>query len=547
MALGDLPPRQKMINLMYLVLLCLLAMNVSKEILNSFLIINEGLERTIDNFEHKIEQTFDRFKRMNGDDSKKVGEFYKQAKTVKSKADEIDSYIHKLKKELYRVADNVEDTAVLNSMNLNNLENNDDQDIGAQVLIGADAANPKSADEEYSALRLKNMIEQFNNYLSGVIRDKALLLDLTIPLHSQVVNDVEEKWEIANFYHLPMAATITNLTRFQAAVRNSEADAMKELMRELGEEDFSFDTVSVKVLPRNGTYIAQGDSFKADVIVAAYSTTKEPKLVIGEVDTSGNQPAVLNGDTSNVLIEKGIATYSVKTSDLGQQNWGGVIKVQKPNGKWAKYKFSHSYMVARPTLVVSPKKMNVLYKGLKNPVDVSITGMPSENLSVRVMGGDCQVIKKGPGIYDIIPSESNRDSDVRLIVTSTDPMSTPIKPYAFRLKRVPKPIPFFGGKTGYAKMSRSQVRAGRYLSANLEDFVFALNYEVVSFKMSVSAGGDRSTTFISTSGRLTREMRNTLRSVRNGHKVSFYNIVAKMNTPNAVKRPLDGIIVITVQ
>ena len=126
------------------------------------------------------------------------------------------------------------------------------------------------------------------------------------------------------------------------------ADALKELMSEIGADDFSFDTLAVKVIPHNGTYITQGDSFKADVIVAAYSTTKNPKLVIGVVDTTGDQPEVKDGDTSAVKFEnRGIPTYGVKTSTLGEQTWGGIIKILKPNGKWAAYKFDHKYMVAK--------------------------------------------------------------------------------------------------------------------------------------------------------------------------------------------------------
>ena len=100
MSLGDLPPRQKMINLMYLVLLCLLAMNVSKEILQSFLIINEGLERTTENFESKINTTYDKFARMNADDPVKVGEFYEHAQELKKNADDIVEYIDAVKVEI---------------------------------------------------------------------------------------------------------------------------------------------------------------------------------------------------------------------------------------------------------------------------------------------------------------------------------------------------------------------------------------------------------------------------------------------------------------
>ena len=48
---GKETPRQKMIGLMYLVLMALLAMNVSKEIINAFVTLNNKIESSISNTE----------------------------------------------------------------------------------------------------------------------------------------------------------------------------------------------------------------------------------------------------------------------------------------------------------------------------------------------------------------------------------------------------------------------------------------------------------------------------------------------------------------
>lgn len=546
MSLGDLPPRQKMINLMYLVLLCLLAMNVSKEILHSFLIINEGLERTTDNFEHKIDQTYEKFKRMNADDPGKVGEFYEHAKELKVNADDIVEYIDGLKKVLIQTVDKKEEGLADSLYTLEHCDGKDNQDVGAMIMIGPEATKPFGPEVENSALKLKGKLDVFNKHLAEFIHEEELVADMQIPLESQKVHDVVEEWEIANFYHLPMAATITNLTRFQAAVRNSEADALKELMREISADDFAFDTLAVKVIPRNGTYIAQGDSFQADVIVAAYSTTKNPQLIIGDIDSSGKQPDVKDGDTSNVTLDRGIATYGVKTSSLGEQTWGGVIKILKPNGKWASYAFDHKYMVATPSLVVSPTKMNVFYKGLENPISVSVSGMASEKLNVRVQGGGCQVKKTKAGEYEIIPSSKSQDKTVKVIVSSTDPGSKPFKPYEFRLKRVPKPIPFFSGATGSVDMKLSKLRNAKFISAKLEDFLFDLKYRVIQFEMFVSVGG-KSSTLKAKGGRLTGQMTNILKKMKPGQTVIFQKVVAKMDKAGAEKVALDGNVIVHVK
>jgi gliding motility-associated protein GldM len=546
MSLGDLPPRQKMINLMYLVLLCLLAMNVSKEILHSFLIINEGLERTTDNFEHKIDLTYEKFKRMNADDPKKVGEFYEHAVELKKNADDIVEYIDEIKKKLYQEVDKIP-AEIADTLKLKNLQNMDNQDVGAQVMIGPDQTNPLGPDVEYSALSLKEKIKLFNDHLAEFIHEEEMIEDMQIPLEDQKMHELTETWEVANFYHLPMAATITNLTRFQASVRNSEADALKELMREIGEDDFAFDTLAVKVIPTNGTYIAQGDSFKAEVIVAAYSTTKNPQLIIGEVDTTGEEPDVKEGDTSNVTLDRGIATYGVKTSTLGEQEWGGVIKILKPNGKWKAYSFKHKYMVATPSLVVSPTKMNVFYKGLENPISVSVSGMASEKLKVNVVGGGCRVKPgKKAGEYEVIPNPTTKDKTVKVMVSSTEEGAKPFEPYEFRLKSVPKPIPFFNGETGSVDMKLSKLRNGKFISARLEDFLFDLRYRVLQFEMFVSVGG-KSSTLKAKGGKLTSQMVGILKKMKPGQTVIFQKVVAQMDKPGAPKVSLDGNIIVHVK
>lgn len=76
---GKLPPRQKMIGMMYLVLTALLALNVSKSILDAFVIINNGLERTKTNFADKNASDYAAFERAYNENKIKVGPYYQKA------------------------------------------------------------------------------------------------------------------------------------------------------------------------------------------------------------------------------------------------------------------------------------------------------------------------------------------------------------------------------------------------------------------------------------------------------------------------------------
>jgi len=534
---------------MYLVLLCMLAMNVSKEILQSFLIINEGLERTTENFESKIDHTYAEFSRKMAADPEKVKENYEHAQELKENADDIVEFIARVKKELVRVADALPEDAPDSAYLIEHCHSKDNQDVGSQIMVGPDHNNPWPATQDFSALQLKSKIEVFNEHLASFVHNKEAVAEMQIPLGEVKEHGHDVVWEIGNFDHLPLAATVTNLTRFQAAIRNSEADALKRLMSELGENDFAFDAIGVSVIPRNGTYITQGDSFQADVVIAAWSTTKNPRLLIGEVDTTKDQPEIIGGgDSSNVYFErKGVPTYGLKTSTLGEQKWGGVLVVEKPNGDVKNFAFEHKYMVAKPSLVVSPTAMNVFYKGLDNPVDISVSGVGSEKLSLSVSGCRVTPKNKATGSYVVVPDAKSKAKTVKVSVTATiDGQKTTYKPIEYRLKSVPKPIPFFIGAKGSADMKRSKLRTGKFLTAKLEDFLFDLRFKVLSFEMIVTVNGKQSTEK-SKSGRLTGNMTKILKSMKPGQTVIFHKVVAKMDKPGASKVVLDGSIIIHVK
>ena len=83
MAKGN-PARQKMINMMYLVLTALLALNVSKEVLLSFFKINSGIERTTNSIEDKNNTTYLAFEQAAINDPIKFKETNERVKEIRS-------------------------------------------------------------------------------------------------------------------------------------------------------------------------------------------------------------------------------------------------------------------------------------------------------------------------------------------------------------------------------------------------------------------------------------------------------------------------------
>ncbi len=86
-------PRQKMIAMMYLVLTALLALNVSKDILEAFLVVNESIETTNTNFSSKNETTLSKFKQQYEMNQAKVGPFWTKAQEAAAISHDIINYI----------------------------------------------------------------------------------------------------------------------------------------------------------------------------------------------------------------------------------------------------------------------------------------------------------------------------------------------------------------------------------------------------------------------------------------------------------------------
>lgn len=541
MSMGDLPPRQKMISMMYLVLLALLAMNVSKEILNSFVIINEGLERTNGAFDQKNEYTMAEFGKKRALDAIKVGPYYNAAKQVRDLSKELDDYIHDIKVKIIAGVEQIDEDSAAR-MDLMHVSAKDNADFPTTLLIGHDETNP--IQDDISAYQLESRIKNFNEtiktYISDVLPAKISEgLDLEIKLEKVKEGDKEVSWIIGNFYHTPIAAVVTNLSRIQAEIKNVEAEVLRTLFNQISADDFAFDNLKVAVLPTRGTYVTVGDSFRAEVLIAAYSSTSEPLLKVGNVDTT--DMSVSNADSTKIFYKNGIANYFDIPRTPGEYEWGGILYVTKPNGEKIPYQFSSKYTAAKPSLVVSPTKMNVFYRGLPNPIDVSVPGVPADKLTVTVTNGSIE--KEAAGKFVVSPG---KDRECMVNVTAEmNGTRTSFPGYEFRVKPVPPPTPSFLGEKGAFKMSKAKAASGKFVSATLDDFLFDLRYTVKSFKMTVSVSG-KSQTMESRSNELTPKMKSLLGSMSSGQSVIIKEIIAQ-RVPGGSPEPLNGNLIIEIQ
>ncbi|MBI2968244.1 MAG: hypothetical protein HYY40_10600 [Bacteroidetes bacterium] len=264
MAGGKLTPRQKMINMMYLVLTALLALNVQKSVLDAFAVIDETLNKTIETFMKKNAMVYEEFQKQAAQNPDKAGPWKRKADEVRKRADQMQQYINDLKIKLVKKVDGVEDEKEkLDSTGTRidawKIEAKDNQDIGGEVMIvyGEGA-------------KLKEEMKNFREFMVSMIKAKDEDIKISImrtlatnnPPYDPELGTVT--WESQLFEHLPFIAVIANSTQLQSAVRYAESEMITYLMKEVTGEDIPFNKVDAIVIPKSN-YVTKGDSFSADI------------------------------------------------------------------------------------------------------------------------------------------------------------------------------------------------------------------------------------------------------------------------------------------
>jgi gliding motility-associated protein GldM len=468
MAGGKETPRQKMIGMMYLVLLALLAMNVSKDILNAFITVDSGLQNTLVSITDKNQQTYDEFKFQMAVDSAKTHQYYSKAMEVQQFSDSITSYIKQLKTHLIAETDGIPIT-VADTIALANVSSKDNYDVPTYIMVGTHEDGSKG---RARALKLK--LEAYKNQLNSVL-DTSIAKKLNLDFNTQdppTTSEGRQTWEVANFYHSPIVATITMLSKIEADVKNAEYAVLKELYRGIRKTDLTFDTVAAKVIaPSN--YVLLGSDYKAEIMLAAYSTTQKPDIQLGEYDDN----YAYTGSTETVDIIKGVGEYITRPIKEGIHKIKGILKIRDQEGNIKPFPFESSYIAAKPALVVSADKMNVMYQGVPNPISVSVPGVPFDKLKVS-RSSNVRLTPKGGGKYDAVVSGGNTAQ----IIVSADFGDGNFKPMGtmdFRVKRVPNPEPEINGKQG-GKISKRDLQNKPILTL-MKNFDFPAKWVVESY------------------------------------------------------------------
>jgi gliding motility-associated protein GldM len=543
MAAGKLTPRQRMINMMYLVLTALLALNVSKEIINAFVTVDESLRVSNNNVDDKNKKTYAAFAQAMQQDPKKYGDVDSKSKNIKKASDDLIAYIKGIKDSLVIQADAIK--AGQPVPDLRDMKAKDNWDIPTTMMCGS--ANDGKG---FKATELKNKLDDYKKaVLANLPNDTAtqtkfraelnglLNTEDPDPKSTEYREDKKRTWEMSKFYHNPVVAAAALLTKFQGDIKNAESHSIDYLLSSVNINAVIMDVYKAKVIP-NSTVVTTGSEYKADVFLSATSSTLAPEVFVGAHYDSSSK-SCRGCDGKPLPVEEGIAKYVDRPGSEGEKKWGGVIRVKKPDLTYDYYNFESVYTAQRPNGVVSADKMNVLFIGLDNPVSVSVPGVPNNKVRPSITAGSLHPDPKaGAGHY--IANVTSASPNVSINVSAEiDGKQTSMGKFDFRVKSVPNPTPTMGGKAEGGNINKNLLLASSLIPI-MKDFYFELYWQITEFKMSIAGKGIEYTEFSGKGNQLDENMKAAITRARAGAKVYFEYIKARqLNTKDNSLRLLS--------
>ena len=442
-------PRQLMINLMYLVLTAMLALNVSAEIINAFFMIDKGIKKSNEIVGKGNDAIISAI-------TKQV-EAYPQYKEYEDKAKEA----HEISKEFYAYVKGIREEIIEAAGGIDpetqKPKDKKNKDLTTRILVD----EGRGAELEK---KIKETREKFEALMAGDPDKEAIetvMNNLALNVDDAYKKSDKSSWAEYNFKQMPVAAVIPMFTKFQNDAKTSETALLNYFAEKAQGTDIKFDSFEPVVSARKG-YIIKGETYEAEVFLSASST-----------QNSGNTRISAGG--RSLPVKDGKGTYKVTTSSTGTKKYNVSISVTNPLTKETKtFKKEFEYEVGERSVTVSADKMNVFYIGVKNPVSVVAAGIPSTSLKVSPSG--ISLNKTGNGKYT---ATATRPGNATITVSGGGLKSTQFK---FRVKRIPDPIARLGNKNSGA-LGTGEFKAQGGVAAWLDNFDFEAKCRVEGFIM----------------------------------------------------------------
>ncbi|MFL1894990.1 gliding motility protein GldM [Aquimarina sp. 2-A2] len=496
MAGGKLSPRQKMVNLMYLVFISMLALNMSKEVLAAFGLMNEKLVES-------NETTTERNNAFMAGLVEKVSEQPAKYTPLKEKADEVSKY----SEELNTYIANIKNTITKDLSDKKDYVTMDKSNTLDEIFFKGGAITP--AGKEFI-----KKIDDYRKGVTGVISEKYpnIAADVEKTFATQPVTNRDGQkidWLKYNYEGYPLVASITKFTQLQSDVKTAESKVLSAMLSGQLESEVSLSNFEAIVVPDKTAFFS-GEPFKGRIILGK----KDKTLKAHKVIVNGKE---LDAES----MQEGQTMLDFPAGNVGEQDIKGEFQF-KEGDSIVTIPIESSYaVIPKPnSAVISADKMNVVYRGVNNPMTISIPGVPS--VSAQAPG-----LKKAGGAGKYMMNVTTvRAREVSIKVSGKLPNGTSVSDSKkFRIKDIPRPVGTVRGEDGSIKMAKNALEIAS-IGAILPDFDFDIKLKVTGFKFKVEG----QPTVSINGGRLNSKAKSALRKAKRGSTVQIIDIKARLTT-----------------
>ncbi len=511
--MARMSPRQRMINLMYIVLTAMLALNVSSDVLNGFNQVQDGLLRTNLNMSAKNDVQFRYLSELYEKNPTKARPWYEKGAELHSRSAALYSRIDSLKTAIARQADGPKG-------DFHNLVNLDDLEAASVTML-----NPASN----QGRRLHGEIDAYREYVAALIPDtvkrKAVMDMLSTTVRNKPGTVGPAKWEERMFDNMPAVAAVTILTKLQNDIRQAESEALTNLITSVDIGDVRVNELNAYVIP-NSNMVMRGGRYSADIVLAAIDTTQRPDIYV-------------NGSR----IPGGV--YEFVAGSVGQHEYSGYIEVARGDGTLDRRPFSASYTVMEPMATISPTMMNVLYAGIANPISISVPGVPMNAVQATMTNG---TLTRQGDTWVAHPGKVGSEAVISVSATM-DGRSQQVGSMTFRVRKLPDPSPYIairdaqGNPVHYKgspkRISKASLMEAEGVGAAIDDDILNVTYTVVSFSTVFFDSMGNAIPEVSDGPRFSARQKEQFRRLKPGK--SFFISDVKAKGPDGITRDISPI------
>ena len=501
-----------MINLMYVVLMAMLALNVSSDVLQGFSLVEESLNKSTRNASVSNQGIYSTFDKQMKANPAKVKQWYDKAQYVRSISDSLFNFAEDLKVAIVKKSDGPDG-------NVRDIRNREDLEASTQVML---APGTGRGEELYDA------VNGYRGKIMEMITDKEKREIISSNFSTDVPRKAKlmgKNWQEYLFENTPTAAAVTLLTKLQSDVRYAEGEVLHSLISNVDVKDIRVNQLNAYVIPTSQT-VVQGGRFSAQIIMAAVDTTRRPTIYVG-----GQQIKSDNG------------LYETVCNKTGDFTLNGFIEMLNGSGEKVHRDFTQKYTVVAPSATVSADIMNVLYAGYDNPMSVSVPGVPSNRLRVNLSGG--KLTKTGEGKYIAHPDTPGGESVVTVAVDN-EGRTQEMGKFSFRVRKLPDPTAFIaysdgnGGENHFrgGALSKQVLMGTEGIGAAIDDGLLNISFQVQGFETVFYDAMGNAVPYKSNGAKFTDQQKNQIRGLARNKR--FYITDVRAVGPDGIERTLEG-------